>query len=237
MMRRLKTSMWIFDIGLRRWNADQAPGWVAQMGVFSMLALTMIAAFELGLPMAWPLTIIGVIDLLVTQHFARRSLRRIRRLGMLGPTRGRWWIELAALDWTLCISGGIFALTHGHPAAALPAWQRAFVNFAWDCAAHLFYPFLALPVVGFLLGMVQGGRIRGRSLELVNWFFWSIAVIGASLLLIPENPVLTTWVAPALAILSACMLCAAGVIALRQRLAQPSGGKGIKPSATGRGWW
>ena len=234
-MRRLKTSLWIFDIGFRRMNAQLAPGWAAQMLVFGMLGLIMIAAVEFGLPMAWPLTIIGTIDLVATQHFVRGSLRRIRRLGIRGPTRARWWIEVAALDWTLCISGGVFAFTHGNPAAALPAWQQAFVAFALGCAAHLFFPFLALAVVGFLLGFVQGRRIRGRSLELVTWFFWWIVVIVGSCLLVPQHPALTTLVAPALALLSAVVLCAAALVAVKQRILRPSGGRDVKPSDIDRG--
>ncbi len=110
-MERLKRSLWIFDIGLRRMNADLPAGWMAHMGVFSAFALALMAFAALGLPMAWPLAVVGALDLGVTFHFVRWSLPRIRRLGMLGPTRARWWIETAALDWTLCISIGVFAIT------------------------------------------------------------------------------------------------------------------------------
>ena len=232
MIHRLKSSFWIFDIGLRRMNAEAAPGWAAQMLVFSALALTLMGAVELGVPTAWPFTIIGIFDLLATQHFARGSFRRIRRLGWLAPARARWWIELSALDWTLCMSGGVLALTHGQAAAALPAWQQAVVAVAGYCAACLFFPFLALTVLGFVVGLTQGKRIRGRSLELVTWFFWCIAVIMASYLLVPEAPVLVAWVAPALAVLSALALCAAGVVAVRQRLLRLSARQSTKTSDT-----
>jgi hypothetical protein len=218
MIRRLKSTLWIFDIGLRRMNGEGAPGWAAQMAVFSALALTLMGAVELGVPTAWPFTIIGSLDLLATQHFARASLRRIRRLGWLAPRRARWWIELAALDWTLCMSTAVFALTHGQAAAALPAWLQVVVAVAGYCAPRLFVPFLALSILGFGVGLIQGQRIRGRSLELVTWFFWSIAVILGACLLVPEAPVLVDWVAPALAVLSAVALFAGGVVAVRQRL-------------------
>ena len=58
-MERLKRSLWIFDIGLRRMNGDLSAGWMAHMGVFSAFALLLIAAVEFGLPMAWPLAVIG----------------------------------------------------------------------------------------------------------------------------------------------------------------------------------
>jgi len=230
MIYPLKSSLWIFDVGFRRMNADAAPGWAPQMLIFGMLGLTMMATVEFGVPVAWPLTIIGTLDLLVTQHFVRRSVRRIWRLGWLGPTRARWWIELSALNWTLCMSGGVCALTHGKAAAALPAWQQAFVAFAMHCTTGLFFSFFALTILGFAIGLLQGKRIRGRSLELVNWFFWSIVMIVAACLLVPEDPALTTWVAPALLVLSVVVLCAVGVLAVRQRILRPSAGESIKPS-------
>ena len=217
-MRRIRISLWVFDIGFRRMNANLAPGWTAHMFVFSMLALAMIASFEVGMPMAWPLPVIGAIDLLATQYFVRRSLRQIRKLGLLGPTRARWWIEVAALDWTFCISTGLFAVTHVNPAAVLPGWQNALITVGLDCAEYLFFAFLVLTPVGFFVGLIQGKRIRGRSLELVNWFFWSIVVILASCLLVPEHRVMTKWVAPTLLVLSVIVLCGAGVVALKQRM-------------------
>ncbi len=234
MMQRLKNSLWIFDVGFRRMKADLPPGWAGTMLAFSLLALTMIAAVGLGMPLAWPLSIIGVIDLFVTLHFIRGFVGRIWRLGILGPTRARWWIEIAALDWTLCMSCGVFFITHGNPALALPAWQQAFADLAFAGMGHLFPPFLAFTVVGFLLGLTRGKRIRGRSLELVNFFFWLMVVIQASLLLVPEHPALSELVAPALAVLGVVALCAAGVVAATQRILQPSGGQGVKPSDVDR---
>lgn len=122
------------------------------MLVFSALALTLMAAVELGVPTAGPFTIIGSFDLLATCHFARASIRRIWRLHWFAPGRARWWLELAALDWTLCMGAGVFALTHGPAAAALPAWQQLVVIIAWYGAIHLVLPFLALTIVGFALG-------------------------------------------------------------------------------------
>jgi hypothetical protein len=232
MIHRLKSTLWIFDIGLRRMNGKGAPGWAAQMAVFSALALTLMGAVELGVPTAWPFTIIGSLDLLATQHFARTSFRRIRRLRCLAPARARWWIELAALDWTLCMSTGVFALTHGQAAAAPPAWQQDVVAVAGYCAAGLFVPFLALTVLGFAVGLIQRQRIRGRSLELVTWFFWSIVVIVGACRLVPEAPVLVDWVAPGLAVLSAVALSAAGVVAVGQRLLRLWAQRSTKPSGT-----
>ncbi len=137
MIHRLKSSFWIFDIGLHRMNAEAAPGWAAQMLVFSALALTLMAAVELGVPPAWPFTIIA------SSIFWRRSISREDRfaestVGWLAPARARWWIELSALDWTLCMSTGVFAFTHGQAAAALPAWQQVVLAVAGYCAARLF---------------------------------------------------------------------------------------------------
>lgn len=216
-MQRLKASLWIFDIGFRRMNADLPPGWAAEMGVFSALALAMIAAFELRVPIVWPLALIGAVDLVAVQHFVRGASRRIRMLGIPGPTRARWWIEAAALSWTLCMGCGVLAVTHGHHAAPLPAWQGALLAVAWNCAGYMFVAFLVLTIVGFLLGMIQGKRIRGRSLELVSWFFWSIVIIGGGFVAIPEAQALTKWIAPTLALVSIVPLIVAGVLWIRQR--------------------
>jgi hypothetical protein len=214
-MQRLKRSLWIFDIGLRRMNDDVPAGWMVHMGVFSTFALLLLAAVEFGLPMMWPLAIVGCLDLLATHHFLRWSLPRIGRLGPLGPTRARWWIEAAALDWTLCVSIGVFGITRAFPAVLAPA-------------KYLLFLFFALAGIGFALGLVQGKRIRGRALELVAWFFWTTVVILAAMALVPDNPVLTDWVAPVLAVLSAVVLVAAGIVALRNQKDAPSDARGVR---------
>jgi hypothetical protein len=224
-MWQFRTSLWIFDIGFRRMNAERPPGWASQMMVFSSLALTMMAAVEFGASTVWPLALIGAVDLVATQHFVRGASHRIWMLGMLGPTRARWWIEAAALSWTLCMSCGVFGITQGNLGGPQLAWQGAFLAVARDCVEGLFVAFIASTVVGFLLGVVQGKRIRGRSLELVCWFFWSIVVIGACLVAVPEHQVLTQWIAPMLALVSVVVLCMAWILAIRRRANDPTCGR------------
>jgi hypothetical protein len=78
------------------------------------------------------------------------------------------------------MSGAVFLLVHGQAAGGLPAWQAAFAAVAAHCAKGLLIAFFALTLLGFAVGLVSGKRVRGRSLELITWFFWWIAVIVAT---------------------------------------------------------
>ncbi len=216
-MKRLRRSLWIFDIGFRRMNADLPAGWMPPMGVFSALALAILVVSVFGLPKAGSFALIGCIDLLATKRFVRQSVSRIRKLGVVGAFRARWWIEIAALDLTLAMSLAVFAVTHFLGGGALPAWQFAVVEAVYRSARYLFGFFLVLAAAGFALGIVQGRPIRGRALELVAWFFWAAVGIGAALAVIPDKPVLANWVAPLLAILSLVVLLVAGGIAVWNR--------------------
>jgi hypothetical protein len=216
----MNSTPWIFDIGMRRMKASKLPGWAPQMFVFSLFAAAIVAAFELGVPVSWTLTLVGVVDALLTQHFLRGALRRMRRLGWFRPTRARWWIELAALDWTLCLSLSLFGLTLGKGAAGLPAWAQNVMGFSFVFVKGLCVAFFALTMLAFAIGLLQGRRTRGRSLELVNFFFWVFGFIVASMLLVPQAPVLANVVSPVLLIVSILTFCAAGALAFRQRMLQ-----------------
>lgn len=216
-MKRLKRSLWIFDIGFRWTKADLPAGWMPPMGVFSALALAIVVVSVFGLPKALSFALIGCIDLLATKRFVRQSVSRIRKLGVLGLLRARWWIEIAALDLTLAMSLAVFAVTHFLGGGALPAWQFAVVEAAYRSARYLFGFFLVLAAAGFALGLVQGRPIRGRALELVAWFFWAAVGIVTALAVIPDNPALANWVAPLLAVLGLVVLLATSVIALWNR--------------------
>ena len=220
-MERLKRSLWIFDIGLRRMNADLPAGWMAHMGVFSTFALLLVAAVEFGLPMAWPLAVVGCLDLFAAHHFLRWSVPRICRLGPLGPIRARWWIEAAAFDLTLCVSLGVFGISRALPIVMEPA-------------KYLLFLFFVLAVVGFALGVVQGKRIRGRALELVAWFFWTPVVIVGAMLLIPDNPAFANWGAPVFAVLSVVVLLGAGVVVIMNRNGKGKDEFGVKLVRTQR---
>lgn len=217
MLTRLKHTRWIFDIGLRRMSNDGSPGWGAQMLVFSLLALAMMAWLEIGIGVAWGVCLISTLDVILTQHFVRRAIRQIRRLGVFGPTRARWWIELSALVWTLCFSCEVFFLAQASGLALQP-WPALVLDVVMACGKFLFFAFLVLTVVSFLLGLVQGKRIRGRSLELVSYFFWTIVVIGAAIFCIPDNPDLGNVIAPICAVLGIAALVIASLTAAWQAM-------------------
>jgi hypothetical protein len=220
MMQRFKNALWIFDIGAREMDGERPPGWQLPAAMFGFLAFGMVAGATVGwAAVEWWLTVVGIADFIVAWHFVHWSQRRIRRMGIVGPSRARWWIELAALDWTLCLSSGIFWVTHGLFAGMLPPWLQMPFATAARLTGMLFYAFIAFASTGYILGLIRGVRIRGRSLELVSFFFWMIVGMSAAFLL-PQNPALGGWVAEAFAIVGVAASCVAGLVAARQWLAK-----------------
>ena len=186
------------------------------MTIFSLMGMGTCVWVFTGLPLGRLLPAMSVLDLLVTWHFLRRSLPRIRRMGWTGPLRARWWIEVAALDWTLVCSGGLFWLAHSLPNANLPPWQVACVWAALWGGLVAFVCFFAFALTGYAMGLIQGRAIRGRAVELVNFFFWTIVVIGGGSQLVPENPIWTDLIAPAVLALGIGVAVIAAVIAAWQ---------------------
>lgn len=214
-MQRLKRFLWIFDMGLRREKAGLPPGWAPHMLVFSALGVAFpfifFFAVFVGIPMGWVLVAIGCVDFFAAKYVLGGSIPRIKRMGLFGPTLARWWIEMAAVAWTLCMSLAVFALAQMQlfGPAATGAWNFLLL-------------FVSTTVIGYTLGQLQGKRIRGRAVELVNWFFWWVVgcAVGRPIAcsLIPQNPVLVNCVAPALGGLSAIVLLVAAIMALKRRI-------------------
>jgi hypothetical protein len=214
MLDHIKRFAWIFDIGFRCMNREQMPGWGPHMLVFSILGLALFAWCEFGIAIAWGLLLVAILDFAATQYFVRRSLRQVGRLGAFGLTRARWWIEVAALCWTLCFSLGLFSLAQGAPGGGVQLRALQLADIAAECAGYLYFAFFVLTVVSFVLGLAQRKPIHGRSLELVAWFFWCIVFIYAVIWVTPDNPVLTDIVAPICAVLGIVALVAAGLMAV-----------------------
>jgi hypothetical protein len=211
----LTRSTWVFDIGLRRMNEERPPGWAVLMGVFSGLALALMTAANFRLPFGLVFSVAAAVGLLIAERFSHWPVRQIWRLGLRGPTRARWWVELAALTWTLCFCGGLFWLAHGIGAAALPGVIELIVSAVATGTKYLFAAFFGFALAGYVLGALQQKRLRGRSVELVNWFFWTI--VGSQLLAaIPWDFGPVAWVAPVLAIVGVAAGCVAAILAAYQ---------------------
>jgi hypothetical protein len=228
-------SRWIFDMGFRRMRRQEPAGWMPQMLVFSSLAVTLMASAALRIPMTWPLSVIGALDLVATRHFAWTGVRRVLRLGITGPTRPRWWIELAALDFTLLMCCGCFVAVHGN-AALLGGWQMWPVTVAFSSSKYLVVAFLVLSTAAYLLGLIQGKRAQGRSLELMNFFFWTIVGIWLAIWIIPDHRALGGWVAEAAAVAGVGAACLAGALEAKRRFRlSTSAAQTIRPDGTARG--
>jgi hypothetical protein len=175
----------------------------------------MISAW-LRIPMAWPLSVIGALDLLAVRYFVSAGVRRIRRFGISGPTRPQWWIEVAALDWMLLMGCGCFLAVHSNAALA-GGWQKWLVTIAFASARFLVPAFFVLAVTSYLFALLRGKRVRGSSLELVNFFFWTVAGICLSTWAIPDHPALGGWVAASAAVVGVGAACLAGVLEVKRR--------------------
>lgn len=218
MLAFLWHARWVFEVRYDRVEASQPVGWMAHLSLFSLIGIgTWVWVFT-GLPLGRLLPVMSLLDLFVTWQFLRRSLPRIRRLGWSGPLRARWWIEAAALDWTLVCSSGLFWLAHSLPKANLPPWQAACVWFALWIGLVSFVWFFVFAVTGYALGLIQRRAIHGRAAELVNFFFWPITIIGGISQLVPENPVWTDVIAPGFLALGVGIAGLAAVLEVRRRL-------------------
>jgi hypothetical protein len=133
-------------------------------------------------------------------------------MGWFAPTRGRWWIELAALDWTLCIAGGSFWIVKG---AALggPGWGNAVLLVAGYLTGWTFCAFFPLTIAGYIVGLIRGRRLAGSSLETVNFFFWMLIAV----FLMQRAPPLAPWFGPAMASVAVCAAILAGILAIHAR--------------------
>jgi hypothetical protein len=188
---------------------DEPAGWMPAMLVFSSLAVTLMAGAWLGLPIAWAISVIGVLDLLATAYFVSTGIRRVWRLGVAGPMRPRWWIEIAAIDWTLIMSCGCFVAVHR---------KNWLVELAFTGTTYLLPAFFVFAIAGYLLGLLRGKSVRGSSLELVNFFFWMIVGIWVSIWAIPGHPALGGWLAASAGLVGIGAASLAGVLEIRRRV-------------------
>ncbi|MBP90330.1 MAG: hypothetical protein CMJ64_27100 [Planctomycetaceae bacterium] len=198
-------------------NNGHSPGWSSHALVFSILPLLLICWAELEIGLAWGITVVGLLDTVATLYFLRRSRRQILRLGVFGPTRARWWIEVAAVCWTLCMSCAIFSVSQANGAIALPLFQAAWVDLAFQASGWFFWASLVLTIVGFVVGLARRKRIQGRALNLVSAAFWMVVCIHVIMWSLPDNPILSDVIAPVCAIVAIAALLAAGAIAFWHR--------------------
>jgi hypothetical protein len=123
--------------------------------------------------------------------------------------RPRWWIEVAAIDWTLIMSCGCFVAVHR---------KNWLVELAFTGTTYLLPAFFVFAIAGYLLGLLRGKSVRGSSLELVNFFFWMIVGIWVSNWAILGHPALGGWLAASAALVGVGAACLAGTLEIRRRV-------------------
>ena len=208
---RWRRILWIFDFGFK--DRRGGPGWVPPMGTFMMLIGAGFVAIQFGQALAdILLAIFSVVDLFVTSHFVRRYISRLKALGLRGPSLPRWWIEAAALNWTLVAGSAMFAIAHRNAGGG---WMKPLLEFANRLLPVWYDGFLVFAVTGFLLGILRNRPVNGPASELVSAFFWGILLILFSIHVVPDAPALSNLIAPALAIVGVGLLVTIGVLQLR----------------------
>lgn len=203
--------LWIFDVGCRE-TMEYRPGWALHVFPFALLGTCLGFCVAIGLDPMLPVVMGSALFLACSRKIIAQNVRRIRRMGWFAPTRARWWIELAALDWTLCIAGGSFWIVRNMAAGGL-VWGNAVLLAAQYVIGWTFCAFFPLTVAGYVVGLIRGRRLAGGSLETVNFFFWMLVAI----FLMQQAPPLATWFGPAVAMIGLSAGAVAGLLALRQR--------------------
>lgn len=147
--------------------------------------------------------------MLVSVHYLCSGMKRIPQFGLSGPSRARWWFEVSGLAAMLCMASALWGMSMPVPLEPL--------NFLLSYAvAGLFYLSFVSAIFGYLLGLAQRRRVRGYSLEMVNFFFW--VILGSQLLMILMSvPVVGDLLIPILVAFGCVLLLVAGVLALKTR--------------------
>jgi hypothetical protein len=213
-MRRFKRALWIFDVGFERMNQQDWAGWMPIAGIVAGTMVCLMMAHLIGArwAWAWAIPVFSGLNFLIARRLAAQSLRRVYRFGVYGPLRARWWIELAAVNLLLVFCLGLFAASNG-AGAALPPWQKAVADVAFQAARILGPPFVLLSLTGYIVGLAGNQRVTGRSLEMVNFHFWLLVGIVAS----SRLPPVADWIAPTVAIAGIVALILAGGMAAKQK--------------------
>lgn len=225
---------WMFDIGHRRMERAFAraeetdrllppeklpnllrkrlmPGWM--MGPLIVLGCCgAIDACRVWFPVLLP--IIGGYGLvaLISVHYLCSGMKRIPQFGFSGPSRARWWLEVSGLAAMLCMASAVWGMSMPVPLEPL----NLLLSYA---VVGLFCLFFVSAIVGYLWGLAQRRRIRGYSLEMVNFFFWIL--LGSQLLVfLMSIPVVDNLLMPILVAFGVVLLLVAGVLTLKNRLTQ-----------------
>ncbi len=150
--------------------------------------------------------VVGVISALAV---TLDGVNNLRRLGLSGVTRPRWWFELSRLMWMLLL---YFALTIwlilvvGEP-RFIPVGDLLFH------ATRIFaIAFFVASTLGYSISWITKRRRRGRAFECVQYFYCVFGGCGAVTFLAIWIPVRARWATPLTAV--ACLIAASLIGAL-----------------------
>lgn len=203
----------------------RSPGWVPPMVLIATLGLLMFGRNGFGL-LGGHIALIVFNYIAIGTYFTVGSIasaavmidgaNNLRRLGIRGVSRPRWWFEWARLAWITLLLVGlamlIFHLVGGAVFAPL-------ADSLFHIAPSLFFAFLVLSTAAYFLSLATRRRRSGRAFECVQYFYWTFGVISALIAVLTWVPAQAGWAQPMTVVLSivAASLMAIVLFKLAQR--------------------
>lgn len=178
----LKRRAWMFDAGLWRLQAEPSrsiPGWMPHAFVFCSFGLIIMAWCSLKIPLAWPCALLDIVATLITHVLLKRSVKQLCRMGWLGFSRPRWWIELSAALCTATMGLFVTAMSQVNPVVAPPGIVNAIADFCAHAAVVSGWGFMIAGAIGMLFGQIIDRPVRGHAMELVAATFWFVVFMAA----------------------------------------------------------
>jgi hypothetical protein len=140
--------------------------------------------------------------------------RNLRRLGLFGLSRPRWWFELSRLAWMaflfLALSAPILHFAGGFDIAALS-------SVAIYVFVTLYAAFMTSGTTAYLLSIFTRRRRSGRAFECVEYFYWLCGILFWAVMVVVWLPARLGWAEPMTAVL--CMIAASLLAIVVIRLA------------------
>ncbi len=175
-------------------------GWMPTMFLWSIFGLVVSVNFGMGRQQNiqwlerfnfWTWITWSIVAVLAIFMTSVRSARTLGRFGLLGPTRPRWWFEIASVAWsvtTISFIGIMLGLF-------LNSQQRqAFSDVFTPLMAVLLVSlpaFFTAATIGYAVSFVGGRRRAGKAYDCVHYFYsivGSVAVTAYAASLVPPRP-------------------------------------------------
>ncbi|TWU07111.1 hypothetical protein CA54_55160 [Symmachiella macrocystis] len=123
------------------------------------------------------------------------SVTNVRRLGLRGILRSRFWFEWGRLLWHIMFL--VFATATAiswiaGPLGAIDLSRRVW-QISRDVIVPIFPAFIVAGIIGYLVAVIRWSLPRGRAFECVNWFLMLLAAMYFSEIVLETWPPQKVW--------------------------------------------